>query len=138
MISYKLLNLDLELVIFFLLSNKDNRSFRQCIASQFNMKTTKNTNQNLNHNSLTKSKPASFSKVPPFIPSRLSKSILANFKYFKKNSIINIENKSINHSYTYALKNSIKNIAKIKDTFLKLSTQKVLDIHKVLNNTIKK
>ena len=113
------------------MANKNNRSFRQCVASQFNMKPIKTTNQNLNHNSSTRSKQASISKVPLPIPPRLSKSILAKSKYSKKNFTTNTDNKSTNYFYA-------KDIAKIKNTFMKLFTQKVMDIHKVLNNTNKK
>jgi len=87
---------------------------------------------------LTKSKQASILKVPPSISPRLSKSILAKSKYFRKVSTTNTNNKSTNCSYIQASKDSIKDIAKIKNTFLKLPTQKVLDIYKILNNTNKK
>jgi len=108
------------------------------VVSQFNVKLIKNTNQNLNHNSSTKGKQASISKVPLPIPLRPSKSILAKSKYFKKSSTTNTDNKSTNYSYAQASKDSIKDIAKIKNNFMRLFTQKVIDIHKVLNNTNKK
>jgi len=91
-----------------LMANKNNRSFRQCVVSQFNVKPIKTTNQNLNHNSLTKGKQASISKVSLPIPPRPSKSILAKSKYFKKNFTTNTDNKSTNYSYAQASKNSIK------------------------------
>ena len=64
-----------------LTANKDNRSFRQCISFQFNVKTMKNTT----YNNLAKRKQANILRVPLSIFLRPSKSILVKPKFFKKN-----------------------------------------------------
>jgi len=56
-------------------------------------------------------------------------------KFFKKNLIIDLVNKSSNKSYAQALKGDIKEIFKIKDTFLKLSLDKVLEIYGIMNKS---
>jgi len=78
-----------------MVANKDNRLFRQCMASQFSVKSMKNTTQN----SSDKDKQANISKVPLPISLRLNKSILAKSKFFKKNSTPNLDHKLNNQSY---------------------------------------
>jgi len=81
-----------------------------------------------------KGKQANISRVPPLIPPRPSKSILAKSKFFKKDLVANSTSKSSKQSYVQASKDNIKNIVKIKENFLKLSVQKVVETHKILNN----
>ena len=69
---------------------KDNKFFRQFIISQFNVKTMKN----IIYNSLAKGKQANILKFPLPILSKSSKSILAKFKFFKKNSTLDLAHKS--------------------------------------------
>lgn len=69
---------------------------------------------------------ANISSISLPIPSRPSKSILAKSKYYKKIQ-----------SFTQATKNNIgmsPDILKIKDTFLKLSTSKIIEIHNITQN----
>jgi len=61
---------------------------------------------------------------------RPSKSVLAKSKFFKKNQTLN----SNNLSYTQASKEDIKNIIKIKDAFPKLPSNKIIEIHNIINN----
>jgi len=109
-----------------LTANKDNKSFRQCVVSQFNVKTTKNITYNL-----AKRKQANILKVSPPISPRPSKSILAKSKFFKKNSTLDPAHKSNKQLSAQIFKNNIRNIIKIKETFPKLSSQKVSKIYKV-------
>ena len=66
---------------------------------------------------------------------RPSKSILAMLKFFKKNQTSSIP---IKPTYIQALSNNINDIIKIKESFPKLSTNKVSKIHKVINKTEQK
>jgi len=75
-----------------------------------------------------------FSPISP----KPSKNILAKSKFFKKNPITDSVNKSSNKSYAQALKDNIKEIFKIKDAFFKLSLDKVLEIHGVMNKSSQK
>ena len=66
---------------------------------------------------------ANISSIPLPIPLRPSKSILNKLKYHKKTQ-----------SFTQTTKNNIgmsPDILKIKDTFLKLSTSKIIEIHNI-------
>ena len=71
-----------------LTANKDNRSFRQYIVSQFNMKTIKSNaiNNSVKDNS---AKGTNISRILSSIPSRPSKSVLEKSKFFNKNSVAN-------------------------------------------------
>jgi len=93
------------------MANKNNKYFRQCVTSQFSMKSMKNITQN----SLDKGKQANISKVSPLISPRLNKSIFAKSKFFKNNSTSHLDHKPSNWSYVQASKVNIRN------TFPKLS-----------------
>jgi len=90
------------------MANKNNKYFRQCVTSQFSMKSMKNITQN----SLDKGKQANIS---PLISLRLNKSIFAKSKFFKNNSTSHLDHKPSNWSYVQASKINIRN------TFPKLS-----------------
>lgn len=64
-----------------LIANKSDKTFKQCISFQFNIKPTKNI---VNNNS-SKDKQANISRIPLLIFPRPSKSILAKSKFSKKN-----------------------------------------------------
>jgi len=80
-----------------------------------------------------KEKKANISRILSQIPSRLSQSILAKSKFFRnKNLTSNFQlNKT---SYIQVLQNNIKDIIKIKDTFPKLSADKICKVQRVINN----
>ena len=78
---------------------------------------------------MSKGKQANISRISLYISFRPSKSVLAKLKFFKKNAIAELVNKF----YAQALKDNIKEIFKIKDIFSKLSFNKVLEIHNVMN-----
>jgi len=103
-------------------------SFRQCVSSQFNRKPIPTP-------SPTKDKKTNISRILPSISLRPSKNILAKSKYFKKNQLLNKDDcsyiKSYNHLYAQASKGNIKDIIKIKNTFPKLSFNKIIKIHNV-------
>ena len=111
-----------------LVANQNNKSFRQCVSAQPNKKPNKNNIPN--NEPKGKDKQANVSKIPSSISFRLSKSIVAKFKIFKKNQVTTLTNKPI---YMQTSTSNVKNIIKIKDVFLKLFTDKVLKIYKVLN-----
>ena len=104
--------------------------FRQYVSSQFNRKPIPTP-------SLTNGKKANISRILPPISPRPSKSILAKSRYFNKNQPLNKNNysytKSNNHLYAQASKGNIKDIIKIKNTFLKLSFNKIIKIHNITN-----
>ena len=103
-------------------------SFRQYVSSQFNRKPIPTP-------SPTNGKKANISRILPPISPRPSKSILVKSKYFNKNQPLNKNNysyiKSNNHLYAQASKDNIKDIIKIKNTFLKLSFNKIIKIHNI-------
>ena len=103
-----------------LTANKKSKTFRQCIAVQFNSKVSKNQ-LNINQSSPGTGKQASISRIPPPIPSRLSKSVLAKSKFYKTNSSSSMSLKPIGQFYTQAFQENIKDIVKIKENFLNLS-----------------
>ena len=113
-----------------LIANKDNKTFRQYISSQFNMKPTKN----MINNNLSKDKQANILRIPLPIPLRPSKSVLAKSKFFKKSLPFNLASKSNEWLYVQISKDSIKEIVKIKENFPKLSSHKIIEIFKVINN----
>jgi len=80
--------------------------------------------------SLKPSKQAKISKIPPLISLRLSKSVLAKSKFFKKNQATSL---LIQPTYAQASSRNINDKIKIKDSFLKLFTNKVSEIHNVIN-----
>ena len=69
-----------------LTANNKDMSFRQYMSSQFNKTSTKNT---ITYK-LTKGKQANILRISLPIPLRPSKSILAKFKFFKKNQSLNL------------------------------------------------
>jgi len=74
-------------------------------------------------------KPAEISIISSPILSRPSKETLVKTKFFKKDNIAK-------KLYAQVLKSSINNIVKIKDTFPKLSTKKVVKVKNIINKSI--
>ena len=106
--------------------NKDKKSFRQCLSSQFNRKLSTSFSQKKEDKG--KGKPANISKVPLPIHPKPSKSVLAKYKFYKGDQMTRPK------SYTQASKGDVNEIIKIKDAFPKLSPNFFLEIHKVINN----
>jgi len=79
-----------------LTANKNQKSFRQCVSSQFNKTLSKSTKTS-NPSILQKGKQTNISEIPSFIPLRLSKKILEKSNFFKKNQILltNLQSKNI-------------------------------------------
>ena len=121
-----------------LAANKKQKYFRQCISVQFNKKFSNNSVPK--EESKDKGKQASVSRISLPIPPWPSKSILAKSKFFKDND--NQESKpnsqSNKPSYTQAFKSNIQNFLKIKNAFLKLSLDKISEIHNVINKSNQK
>ena len=72
-------------------------------------------------------------KISLPISSRPSKIILDKSKYYKNQSS-NLALKSNNRLYIQASKDNIKEIIKIKNTFSKLSSNKIIKIYNITNN----
>ena len=89
-----------------------------------NKKEEKNTN-----------KPASIERIPPSIPAKLPKEVREISKYFKTTNLIN-NNKNKNKSYAQAsnMNNNIREVLKIKETFLNLQAKKIENIQKIIRS----
>lgn len=97
---------------------------------QFNKTCTNNTTSD----KLLKEKKVDISRIPSLIFSRPNKSILTKSKFYKKNQSSTLELKSNNKSYVQASKSNISEIIKIKEAFTKLFSNKVSEIHRVIND----
>jgi len=89
-------------------------------------KPTINSNQRKEDKS--KDKPVNISRIPLFISPRLNKFVLEKSKFYKEDQMLKPR------LYTQVLKKNINKFIKIKDIFSKLSFNKILKIHKVINN----
>ena len=100
-----------------LVTNKDNRTFRQQVMSKFTPKIqeTRNTTKG---DKLT-DKLASFTKLPPLIFTKTPKKVKEISKFFKKSTKLT-EKKNVGKLYTQALSSKTSKILKIKETFPKL------------------
>ena len=79
---------------------------------------------------MTKAKKADISRIPSLRP---NKSVLAKSKFYNKNSSLLSNSKPYIKSYARAFKENTNKIIKIKKAFLKLSSNKVLEVHDVIN-----
>lgn len=102
------------------------------MSTQFNKKPTR---KNVPNNK-PKGKQANVLRIPPFISPRLSKSVLTKLK--KKNQVSTLYFQLNKLTYMQASISNVKDIIKIKDVFLKLSTNKVSEIYKLMNNLSQK
>ena len=100
-----------------LVTNKDNRTFRQQVASKFMLK-IQETKKSTKGDKLT-DKPVSFAKLPLLISMKTSKEVNEISKFFKKGTKLS-EKKYISKSYTQASLPMTSEILKIKETFPKL------------------
>ena len=75
----------------------------------------------------TKGKSMGVSKIPPSVPPRPSKEILAKSKFSK-----NVNN--YKKSYAQASRSNVEDVICIKNTFPKLPTKKVIEINDIVNN----
>jgi len=100
-----------------LVADDNLRTFRQCIASQFNkVNPTDLKTGNIPH-------PANISKIPPPIPPRPSVTVLAKSKLARS--------KLDSKSFTQATKGNAKDILKVKEAFPKLAPSKIIKIHNI-------
>jgi len=86
-------------------------------------------NSNLRKEDKGKGKPINISRVFLPIPSRPSKSVLAKSKFYKGDQMMKYK------SYAQTLKEDINEIIKIKNAFPKLSSNKISEIYKAINNS---
>ena len=121
-----------------LTANKNNNSFRQCISAQFKPKDPKFNKGNGTDLSKSGIK-ADVSRISPPIPPRPSKKFLEKSKFYKgKEKADNSQSGTQSGcSYAQASRMNIKNIMMIKNNFPNLSTKKIEEDHKVLNETKK-
>jgi len=103
---------------------------------QFNAKVS--NNQSTKKLSISENrKQANVLKVLSLILLKLSKSILAKSKYYKRkpsSSSSNLSPTNNNQSYIQVSKNNIKYIVKIKENFPNLSAKKIKEVYNILNN----
>ena len=99
---------------------------------------------NCNNKALNKATLVSIKKLPPPILAKLQKEINQTSKYFRHTKPVNTtSNKSYaqasKQSYAQASKkaNNTLEVIKIKDTFPALNAQKVDQIHKIFNSSLK-
>jgi len=90
---------------------------------------------NINSSKPSTEKQADISRIPLSIPFRPSKSTLAKFKLYKKNQFLSSDSNSNSKYYTQSSKGNISEIIKIKEAFPKLSSEKISEIYKVINNS---
>ena len=109
-----------------LIADKNNHSFRQKVAAQFISKLNK---IKPNKNKKKPDKSASFIKLPPPIPAKTPKKVNEISKYFKKNNQP-IEKKNTRKLYVQASlsTSNIKEVLKIKETFLSLKVNRIENI----------
>ena len=79
---------------------------------------------------------ANIYRIPPSIPLRPSKKVLVKSKFYKekdKASGIVLKKTSKKQSYIQIFKSNIEKVIKIKNNFPSLSSKKIKEIHKVIN-----
>ena len=117
-------------------SNKNNRTFQQSVASNFSQRNT-NSKFNKRNEKLNIGKKVKITRVSSSISFRPSKDTLKKPKfYWNKNK--NTTGKNINknnHLYVQATSPSVSKILKIKESFSNMSSKKIEDIHKIINNS---
>jgi len=96
--------------------------FQQCVLNQFN------NGPHLSSSCPLTNKPAEISITSPLISLKPSKETLAKSKFFKK---YNIAKKL----YSQVSKSNINNIIKIKNTFPKLPTKKIVKVNNIVNKS---
>jgi len=76
------------------------------------------------------------SRLPPPVPSKPSKKILEKSKFHgKKDNILTFNTNNLNrHIYAQASLMSVKKVLKMKENFPNLSSKKIVEIHKTINN----
>ena len=100
-----------------LVADNNSRTFRQCVASQFNrVNPTNSKTGNLPY-------PANISRISPLIPPRPSATVLVKSKLAKS--------KLGSKSFAQATKGSAKDILKVKEAFPKLAPSKIIEIHNI-------
>jgi len=120
----------------FLSVDKNTKSLREKILA----KLTTRIILTLSHSNKASDKttPASIKKMLPPIPAKLQKEVIHISKFFKNIKPINIMSTKL---YAQASKQSYANntsdVIKIKDTFPTLNAQKVDQIHKIVNSSLK-
>jgi len=85
-------------------------------------------------------KKADISRVPPSIPLRPSKKVLVMLKYYKDKgkNLVKQVNTQNGWSYVQVSLANVKDIVKIKEIFMNLSTKKIKEGQKMINEQKKK
>ena len=118
----------------FLVTNNNNRTFRQQVAAQFTLKLheTRVTSKSDKYTD----KPASFVKHPSLIPAKMTKEVNKISKFFKKTNK-QAKKRDTGRFYAQVLLPKTSEILKIEETFLKLQTNKINNIYKIINGSDK-
>ena len=115
-----------------LVINKDNKTFKQQVASKFTSKIQKIKKSSKDKKLIDK--PVSFIKLPSSISVKSSNKVNKISKFFKKNNKP-AEKKDIGKSYAQVSLSLTSKVLKIKKTFSKLQTSKINSIYKIISGT---
>ena len=107
-----------------LVTDKDNKSFRQKIVSKFTLKIQEIKTKSVNNKKTDK--PASFAKLPPLIPAKTPKEAKEIFRFFKQSSQLT-EKKGTKKLYAQASCYELKLKGLSNRTTLVLSNTRELD-----------
>jgi len=117
-----------------LVTDKENRTFRQWVVSKFIQK-IQETRITTKSNKLT-NKSMSFVKLLSLILVKTSKEVVEISKFFKKGTKLT-EKKNTRKLYTQALLSKTSKILKIKEIPPKLQVNKIENIYKIINGDSK-
>ena len=123
----------------FLSADKNTKSLKE----KFLAKLTSRIIPTFSHSNkaLDKTTTANIKNMLPPIPAKSQKEVIHISKFFKNIKLIKPVNITFTKSYAQVLKQSYMNntseVIKIKDTFSVLNTQKVDQIHKIVNGSLK-
>ena len=116
-----------------LITNENNRIFRQNVASKFSPEL--NCIKPIKRAKQLKDKQVEVVKISPLIPARPSKKVLEKSKFFNKRGKKANKSEKLKTLYAQALALSISEILKLKENFPSLSTKKIKNIHRAINDS---
>ena len=113
--------------------NENNRTIRQNIVSKFSPKI--NSIKSIKRAEQSKEKQVKVVKIPPPILARLPKEVLEKSKFFNKRGKKANKSEKLKTLYAQVLALSIGEILKLKENFPSLSTKKIKNIHRAINDS---
>jgi len=127
-----------------LIADKNNKSLREKIVDKLTLKII--LLSNCSNKTMAKPIPACIEKMPSLILAKLQKEVNQISKYFRNTKPVNSLN-TVNKSYAQASKqsdvqtskqaNNTTKVIKIKNTFPALNAQKIDQIYKIINSSLK-